>query len=127
MSLIALNLRAVVQVSFQKSELNNFYNWADGNKKLLANFRQDDVVCFLNSQRNQLIFVWGYQTSIVGMPIRETLMVLRSVRLRMTSGEWNPNMLQNYANAVGLTLNGRERFETIYNRILKEKEKKKAT
>jgi hypothetical protein len=61
------------------------------------------------------------------MPIRETLMVLRSVRLRMTSGEWNPNMLQNYANAVGLTLNGRERFETIYNRILKEKEKKKAT
>ena len=47
-----------------------------------------------------------------------TVQVLSSRRLRIST-KWNPLMLANYAERVGLKLEGLKRFETYYQELSK--------
>lgn len=71
--------------------------------------KTDDVVCFLSKRRNQIAFVWNLD--LYGINKGKRVEITRCVRLRLSQGTWNPLMLANYAERVGLTLTGLARFE----------------
>lgn len=102
-----MRLRRVERVSFCRSEATNFCAVPEA---VRAKLGPDDVVCFVSMTGQQLIFVYGFHKT-GGKP------VLRSARLRLSSGTWNPLMLANYAREVGLTLDGLQRFEQLYKEI----------
>lgn len=103
-----MKLVAIQRVHFGRSEHTNFITVR---RALKLSLKKNEVVCLVSKSGNQLCFVYGIEQS-VGMPP-----VLRSVRLRLTTGaRWNPMMLANYARNVGLTLDGVKFFEEYYRR-----------
>lgn len=111
-----MKLRLVTEVDFRKSEATNF---VEVQRKEKLNLGQDDVICLLNKGRTQVVFVWKpFEMDISGLPGRfgETE-VIRSTRLRLSRSTWNPLMLQNYANSVGVSLDNIKRFEVIFGKF----------
>lgn len=103
-----MRLIAIQRAHFGRSEHTNFITVR---RLLKLSLKKNEVICLVSRSGDQLIFVYGIEQS-VGMPP-----VLRSVRLRLTTGaKWNPMMLANYARAVGLTLDGVKFFEDFYKR-----------
>ena len=103
-----VRLKAVVACSFQRSEATN-----------LALFQQEDfypgdlrtgeAFLLVSKMNNQVVFVMRNPREVeAGKKVLDTR------RLRLDRGTWNPHMLQNYANEVGLHLVGFKRFEQIY-------------
>jgi len=103
-----MRLRLIERVDFRKSELSNYLEHVKDKDKKLG---KDDVALFISQSGNQLVFVYGFTD------MDEKKKVLRSERLRITGGTWNPLMLQNYAERVGLHLDGLRRFEQHYRRL----------
>jgi hypothetical protein len=84
----------------------------------LPRLGQGDVIAFLSGSRDQLVFVSPpYEHLTNG----RTVKLYASRRLRISSGSWNPLMLENYAQEVGLSLVGLKTFEEHYNRMREEK------
>jgi hypothetical protein len=95
-------------VHFGRSEHTNFEALR---KSLKLVPKKNEVVCLISRTGSQVCFVYGYEKSNGG-PV-----VLRSVRLRLVDrGAWNPMMLGNYAQKVGLVLDGVKLFEEYYRR-----------
>jgi hypothetical protein len=105
---MTINLRAVYTVSFRKSEMTNYKEFAKKNPKLAAKLGGNDAVLLISQSGDQLCFVHGFKTSRDGSSIAR---VLRSERLRLEAGTWSPFMLANYAASVGIKLVGHKRFE----------------
>lgn len=113
-----LQLRYIARADFRKSEATNYATVPP-----LARRSDDDCVLFISAKGDQLMFVFPslkFDTAIGEHT------VLHSERLRIMSGgkKWNPLMLQNYADAVGITLIGIKSFEEHYRRIAAEKGRK---
>lgn len=105
-----VRLRLIAQVNFRKSEATN-YNEHDSAGTLPPRMAPGDVVCFLSKRRDQLVFVTPRtEHRLNGHPIQ----VLASRRLRISGGHWEPLMLQNYADEVGLEIEGLKRYEEHY-------------
>ena len=68
----------------------------------------DDCVCFISRLGTQLVFVGRPEQIELGTRKRT---IISSRRLRLDGGQWNPLMLSNYAEAVGLKLDGLKKFE----------------
>lgn len=107
MTRIAVHLRRIAVSDFRTSEATMF-------AALPANVREtlkgSDAVCFVSRSGNQIVFV--YRQVVCGITRGGgRQMLTASVRLRLSHGTWNPLLLQNYANSVGLKLVGLPRFE----------------
>jgi hypothetical protein len=68
-------------------------------------------------------FVWILNDSAIDKNEREHR-VFDSRRWRLATGTWNPLMLANYAEEVGLQLEGLRKFEQIYDDSRKKKSRK---
>jgi hypothetical protein len=106
----AARLRFVGSADFRKNEVT-MYREAEQEGALPAGLKAGDVVAFVSTSRDQIVFVSPpYQHLENGREVR----LYASRRLRISSGRWNPLMLQNYADEVGLQLLGLKRFEEHY-------------
>lgn len=101
-----MRLAYIAEVDFRSSELHNFTRIKDAPK-----LGPNDVVLLISLSRTQLCFVHGFTD------LDENRRVLRSERLRLTSGTWNPLMLVDYAERVGLKLEGLKRFNEYYKKL----------
>jgi hypothetical protein len=102
-----LRLRYIDAVDFRASEMTN-YMLALRKQPSLGRFKSNDAVLFLSKKRDQLIFVYGFFMTNGEDGVRR---FLRSERLRLDGGTWDALMLQNYANDVGIRLEGIKTFE----------------
>lgn len=88
----------------------------------LGSLRGNDCIVFVSGTGNQVLFVW--RPVVVGTIAGTTRyaeherIAYVSSRLRLNVGTFNPEMLANYAAAVGLNFDGIERFEERYRRLL---------
>jgi hypothetical protein len=107
-----MRLKLVQEVDFRKSEQMNFEEVMKKEQLVLG---PNDVVAFYSRRGNQVAFIWR-PTAINFADYGKrpgTATVVRSLRLRLSNRTWDPMMLQNYANDVGLVLEGLRRFEVI--------------
>lgn len=110
-------MKRIETVSFARSEATNLAKTLT--EKEHEALGKDDVVLFVSKGGGQLVFVWGWENfEMDGRPERE---VLRSERLRLKRGTWNPLLLANYAEEVGIKLDGLKRFEEHYARARGER------
>lgn len=111
-----MRLKHIAKVDFRKSEATNFdtFRRARATKAVVASLGAGDLIMFINMSEDQLVFIHGFDTVSDG---KQTLRVLSSRRLRISGGRWNPLRLANYAEEVGLQLDGLKRFEDYYKRL----------
>src|SRR5574341_1444635 len=103
-----MRLRHIEQCASRKSERTNFDLIA---KPMRLRLKAGVAALLVSGRGDQLIFVYGYGA------VDDDHVALRSERLRLTSGSWNPLMLANYAAEVGLHLDGIKKFEDYYRSI----------
>lgn len=116
-------LRAIIPVSFGRSEETNFDSlyWEKKYHQLLKKMDPEDVICLASIGQNQLVFVHGYmQGKTKG---KKPWMLLFSMRMRIKRGPglsdtFEPLMLANYARQVGIELIGLKLFEEHYKHLL---------
>lgn len=109
-----MRLKYIAHADFRKSERTNFLEL----KKLkkLPALGKEDVVLLVSLSENQCVFVYGfvsYDTECVDGRERH-VEICRSERLRITGSRWNPLMIRNYAERVGISIDGLKRFEDYY-------------
>ena len=114
-----LRLRAVVECSFCRSEATNLDLFRPS-PNYPGDLQGVEAFLFVSKTGNQVVFIFREVAFDHMHPNR----IVDSRRLRMTTGEWNPLMLQNYANAVGLNLQGLRRFEEIFDDMQERKRRK---
>lgn len=121
-----MRLRLVLQADFR---LNDQSLVIAALKAESVDLTTNDVVCFFSGRGNQVLFVWKPQEiSLEKFGARKgTATVYRSERLRLSNSTWSPDMIQNYANQVGITLDGIKRFEEIHDLERKDAPKKRST
>lgn len=115
-----MRLRVIQVADFRRSEKTNFDRfWRKRRRLNVLSLGPDDVVCFISQSHDQVVFVWKPAPVDLGKhrgKAREGL-VVRSQRLRLTPYVWEPLMLQNYANKMGIKLDGIKRFEEIMKKV----------
>jgi hypothetical protein len=102
-----LRLRYIETVDFRASEHTN-YLLAIRKYPYLAKLKPKDAVLLISRKRDQLIFVYGFG---ITTGLRGVRRYLRSERLRLENGSWDPLMLQNYAEEAGIFLEGIKTLE----------------
>lgn len=117
--MVRLRLKGVVQCSFVRSEATNLALYRQMGH-FPGDLRAGEAFLFVSKTNDQVLFLFAdHQVDFDGVPRK----VIDSRRLRLGTGTWNPHMLQNYANMVGIQLVGIKRFEQIH----KEWKEKKRT
>lgn len=109
-----MRLKYIDTCSFQRSESTNFRMLAKKNK---WNLGKDEVACLVSKTGDQIVFVYGEgvakNVGLRGVEVEHP--VVHSTRLRLDDRrKWTPTMLVNYAEEVGLKLDGLKRFEEYY-------------
>lgn len=107
-----MRLRYIEAVDFRKSEYHNFM---DIQKRAKLDLSKDDCILLISHGGNQLIFVYGFANLQNGYSGRQ---VLRSERYRLLRGTWEPMMLADYAEQVGIKLEGIKKFEEHYKHLV---------
>lgn len=103
MKKMRMRLRYVAECSFNASEATNFYGVVP--KSVRSQMRGNDVACLVSKTGNQLCFVYSDKKT-------GPATALASARLRLSGrAPWNPLMLADYANAVGIELEGIKKLE----------------
>ena len=111
-----VRLRKVVTADFRKNEATNWQLLEDEGE-IPRGLKADDVICMLSHTQTQIVFVRPpYEHAINGKVIKVTA----SQRLRIAGGSWNPLLLANYAEDVGLRLVGLPKFEEHYRAVREE-------
>ncbi len=108
-------LREVAEGNFRNSEKTLFSEWSKNNTALQG---ANDIVVFVAKTRTLMYFVHGHRVVRGTDTIHR---VLWSEKLRLEGGTWNPLMLVNYAERVGIKLVGLKRFEEFYRKLVEEK------
>lgn len=104
-----LILKAIMfDVDFRKNELTN---WLEMQKEHPLVLGKDQTVCFVSSSMRQIVFILACK--VVQTKKLDEVPLIESLRLRLGAGQWDPYMLQNYANELGIELVGIKRFEQI--------------
>jgi hypothetical protein len=105
------NLKAIkFDVDFRSSEQSN-YEYYRKKKHFPGPPGKHEVYLLVSKSGNQLIWILNVGEVGKNGSQRE---VFDSRRWRLRRGSWSPHMLENYANAVGLSLVGFKRFEDSY-------------
>jgi len=107
-----IRLRAIkFDVDFRKSEHTN-YKIFKKSKKYPGDLKSGEAFLFVSKSGNQLI--WIIYVGVTGIDIGTPKEIVDSRRWRIIGGQWNPLMLANYAEDVGVTLVGIKKFEELY-------------
>ncbi len=121
MSLLKVRLRVIFfDRAFLYTDVTH-WEWA----KQQPSFPKDglssgDCLLFLSKTMNQLLFLWN-PIDMVDQKRAGQRTIFRSIRLRIEGGTWNPMMIQNYANEVGLEFIGLRNFREQYLSFLSAK------
>lgn len=110
-----MRLKYIQKADFRKSERTNLVEFRKKNYAAVRNLLPDDVICFISSQQDQLVFVHGFVEMTNGK--NQFFQILSSRRLRITGGTWNPLRLADYAKEVGLELEGLKKFADYYKNL----------
>lgn len=111
-----LRLKAVIRVSFCRSEKTNL-DLFKADPKYPGDLKDGEAFMLVSMGWDQLIIV--YRDPVISIEGSDdpdaTFRVVHSRRLRLADGgQWNPMMLQNYAHEIGIHLIGRKRFEVLF-------------
>lgn len=118
--MIRLRLRHIVSADFKRNEATHLQDYEKEHG--VVHLGKDDCILFVSRSGHIMRFVFGWTNEIAGLAKH----VLSSYSLRCARGEsWEPLMLGNYANEVGITLVGMKRFEEYYRHLLIEREKER--
>ena len=123
-NLTNLRLKAVIQCSFIRSEATNL-NLFRETAYFPGELADGEAFLFISLMGNQVIFVFRNPINFEDDVDGTILQVVDSRRLRLDNGFWNPHMLQNYAESVGLHLVGIKRFEQVHDEMIKAKAAKR--
>jgi hypothetical protein len=104
-----LTLKYIVRASFQCSEKTNFEKLCE---KKTVTLGDSDVILFVSSSANQLIFLNRPKAA----PKKAVLYDSR--RLRLTTGCWDPLFIKEYAKQVGINLVGLDKLQKLFNKKL---------
>lgn len=115
--MIKVRLKEIYHASFSRSEMTNYREWKEESGRDLGN---GEALCIVSLTGNQMVFVWKpipFQSITPnGSSKVHQSEVFLSVRIRMDiAGWWEPRMLRDYANQVGLELIGLKRYEEFFN------------
>ncbi len=102
---------------FRKNELTNYDAYAKAKRLKKNPLKANEVLLFISRSGNQLVWVLNVGEIETKNKNRRGHFGRRMIdtrRWRIEGGCWNPAMLQNYANEVGLELVGFRRFEAKY-------------
>jgi len=119
-----LRLKAVMRVSFQRSEKTNLDIFKRA-PHYPGDLKSGEAFLFLSMTGDQLLFIYRNPIDFMG-PAGKTWVVTDSRKLRLSGGTWNPHMLQNYAHELGLDLVGIKRFEQIHDEMMQARRQKAA-
>ncbi len=113
-----IRLKAIkFDVDFRKSELTNYDSFRRS-KLWPGELGTNEAFLFVSRGGNQLVWVLNVSSVEATHADKRGYLDRRMIdsrRWRIEGGtSWNPMMLQNYANEVGLELIGFKRFETVY-------------
>lgn len=95
-------------VDFRKSELTNYREYIK--RTGIEVEKRGEAILFVSARLSQLVWILNYAKIDCA---KSEQFLIDSRRWRIEGGEWNPLMLQNYANAVNLHIVGIKRFEDI--------------
>lgn len=105
-----LRLRQIFKdVDFRFSELTIYEKYTP--VQVRESLRPGDAALFISRSGSQLLWVLHYG-EMAAQKTQRT--VIQSMKLRVSGGYWNPLMLQNYANEIGIELEGIKRFEELF-------------
>ena len=113
---LKLRLKLIATVNFTYSEAENFKDVMKKNPGV--HLGPGDVVLLQSQSGGQMVFMYrpvdlNFETMECAGARRGGATAYKSVRLRLSRSTWNPLMLQDYANEVGLELEGLRRFAEI--------------
>lgn len=110
--MIDLRLKRIEQdVDFRKNELTTYRLFKEKNKNY-PDPMPGEAYLFVSKSGNQLMFVLNYKKDIKLHKSKRD--IIESLRLRLSGGRWNPLMLANYAEEVGVKLLGIRKYEEIF-------------
>lgn len=115
-----MKLKLMATVNFQRSEADNFQ--AVMKKHPHVDLGPSDVVLMISMDKSQMVFMYRKQAIDVSEygKRRGAADVYHSERIRLTRSTWDWRMLQNYAEQVGIALDGFRRFEEMFPKLRDE-------
>lgn len=117
-----MRLKLIHKADFRKNEHTLFMEALKENPELILN--ANECILLLSTNRKQLKFVFRpKEISYVNAEAKNGTKtnVLASELYRITeAGCWNPLMLANYAENVGIELEGLAKFASYYKHLLEE-------
>lgn len=121
MSLLKVRLRVIFfERAFMYTDVSH-WDWAREQPTFpKGGLGSGDCLLFLSRGMNQLLFLWS-PTNTEDTQRHGKRTIFRSIRLRIEGGTWNPLMIQNYANEVGLEFVGLRNFREQYTEFLTAK------
>ncbi len=109
-----VKLKAIeFDVDFRKNEVTN-YNAFAKSKKFPGELKPNEAFLFISKSGNQLM--WVLNVIEFDNERGRTIEIFDTRRWRILRSTWDPYMLQNYANEVGIHLVGFRRFEEVYSK-----------
>lgn len=102
-----VTLKKIEVADFRKSEATLYDDFAWRNRRL-GGLKKNEVILFISLTGNQCIWIINVTHNPSGRRIVD------SRRWRVEGGVWNPLMIANYAEQVGLRLKGIKKFEEYF-------------
>lgn len=98
------------QVDFRCNDLTIFERWKG--KDAFKVPRQGETVLFVSKGGDQILWIIGYDAKVmVGKVERRRI---ETIRFRLSGGKWNPLLLADDAERVGIELEGIKKFKEAF-------------
>jgi hypothetical protein len=111
-----MRIRYIFRGSFQKNEVTLFHEAMTEAGELTLG--HDDCILLVSQSEKLLKFVWRQITTsrknVDGTNGKLSTVVSSQLYRIVDGGTWNPLMLANYAEQVGIQLEGLKKFEQYY-------------
>jgi hypothetical protein len=110
--MMKLRLKGIFQeVDFRYNELSIYERYRK-DRSFQGDPKLGETYLFVSTSGNQLLWVLRYEDKVL---VHKTMRKrIETLRFRVSGGSWNPLMLANYAEEIGITLEGIRKFEEIY-------------
>lgn len=112
-----MKLKLMATVNFQRSEADNFQAVMKKNPGI--DLGPNDVVLMVSMAKDQMVFMYRKTEIDVSQYGRRrgAATVYHSERVRLDRSSWDWRMLQNYAEQVGIHLDGFRRYEELFPKL----------
>lgn len=111
-SMQSVRLRGIsYNADFRYNERSLFGEFTKGSN-YPGPLRKNEAYLFVSKNHDQILWIVGADQ--IGGTAEHPIIVLNSRRWRIQGGTWNPKMLANYAQYVGISLLGITKFEVAF-------------